>query len=41
MSVAGKLVTVDTSTIITGPPRGTNTTGQEKQGPFCVEQVKT
>ncbi|HVL91365.1 MAG TPA: Rieske 2Fe-2S domain-containing protein [Actinomycetota bacterium] len=36
MSVEGGIVTVDTGNIITGPPRGTNTTGQEKEGPFCV-----
>jgi cytochrome b6-f complex iron-sulfur subunit len=27
---------VDTSKVITGPPRGTNTTGQELDGPHCV-----
>ena len=29
-------VQVDTSEVILGPPRGTNTTGQEPEGPFCV-----
>ncbi len=29
-------VTVDTGTIINGPPIGTNTTGQEAEGPHCV-----
>jgi cytochrome b6-f complex iron-sulfur subunit len=29
-------VMVNTSTIITGPPRGTDTTHQSPQGPFCV-----
>ncbi|MGH2579425.1 MAG: ubiquinol-cytochrome c reductase iron-sulfur subunit [Actinomycetota bacterium] len=29
-------VVVDTSVIIIGPPRGTNTIGQPPQGPFCV-----
>ena len=29
-------VTVDTGTIETGPPIGTNTTGQEAEGPHCV-----
>ncbi len=29
-------VSVDTATIITGPPIGTNTTGQEAEGPHCV-----
>jgi cytochrome b6-f complex iron-sulfur subunit len=40
ISVANGIVTVDTGLIVTGPPRGTNTTGQEKEGPFCVEQVR-
>jgi cytochrome b6-f complex iron-sulfur subunit len=29
-------VTVDTGTIETGPPIGTNTTGQEAEGPHCI-----
>ena len=29
-------VMVNTSTIVTGPPRGTDTTHQAPQGPFCV-----
>jgi cytochrome b6-f complex iron-sulfur subunit len=29
-------VTVDTGTIIQGPPIGTNTTGQEAEGPHCI-----
>jgi cytochrome b6-f complex iron-sulfur subunit len=29
-------VNVDTSEVILGPPRGTNTTGQDPEGPFCV-----
>jgi cytochrome b6-f complex iron-sulfur subunit len=29
-------VTVDTSQIVLGPPRGTNTIDQPPQGPFCV-----
>ena len=29
-------ISVDTGTIITGPPIGTNTTGQEAEGPHCV-----
>ncbi|HEX9696278.1 MAG TPA: Rieske 2Fe-2S domain-containing protein [Actinomycetota bacterium] len=36
MSVDGGLVTVDTGNIKTGPPRGTNTSGQEPEGAFCV-----
>jgi hypothetical protein len=29
-------VMVDTSQIILGPPRGTNTIDEPPQGPFCV-----
>lgn len=36
MSVENGIVSVDTGNIQTGPPRGSNTTGQEKEGPFCV-----
>jgi cytochrome b6-f complex iron-sulfur subunit len=36
MSVEGDFLVVDTSIIIQGPPIGTNTTGQEAQGPHCV-----
>ena len=36
MSVSGDTLTVDTGTVINGPPIGTNTTGQEAQGPHCV-----
>jgi cytochrome b6-f complex iron-sulfur subunit len=36
MSVTGGVLTVDTGTIIQGPPIGTNTTGQEAEGPHCV-----
>jgi cytochrome b6-f complex iron-sulfur subunit len=32
---AGEVV-VDTSTILPGPPRGTNTINEPPQGPFCV-----
>ena len=35
-SVAGGVLTVDTGTIVQGPPIGTNTTGQEAEGPHCV-----
>jgi cytochrome b6-f complex iron-sulfur subunit len=34
--VEGDKVMVDTSNIIPGPPRGTNTTNQSPEGPFCV-----
>jgi cytochrome b6-f complex iron-sulfur subunit len=36
MSVAGGVLTVDTGTVIQGPRIGTNTTGQEAEGPHCV-----
>jgi cytochrome b6-f complex iron-sulfur subunit len=36
MEVSGDQFTVDTSTVIEGPPIGTNTTGQEAEGPHCV-----
>ena len=36
MSVDGGNFVVDTGTIIQGPPIGTNTTGQEAEGPHCI-----
>jgi cytochrome b6-f complex iron-sulfur subunit len=36
MTVDGTNISVDTSNIIQGPPIGTNTTGQEAEGPHCV-----
>ena len=36
ITVSGGGLEVDTGTIITGPPIGTNTTGQEAEGPHCV-----
>jgi cytochrome b6-f complex iron-sulfur subunit len=36
MTVSGGRLVVDTGTIIQGPPIGTNTTGQEAEGPHCV-----
>jgi cytochrome b6-f complex iron-sulfur subunit len=36
MSVEDDFLTVDTGTVILGPAIGTNTTGQEPQGPHCV-----
>lgn len=36
MQVSGGALTVDTGTIILGPPIGTNTTGQEAEGPHCI-----
>jgi len=35
-SVVSDVLTVDTGMIIQGPPIGTNTTGQEAEGPHCV-----
>jgi cytochrome b6-f complex iron-sulfur subunit len=34
--VDGSTLTVDTGVIIQGPPIGTNTTGQEAEGPHCI-----
>jgi cytochrome b6-f complex iron-sulfur subunit len=34
--VEGGVVSVDTSLVVEGPPIGTNTTGQEAEGPHCV-----
>jgi cytochrome b6-f complex iron-sulfur subunit len=36
VSISGQSVTVDTGLVILGPPIGTNTTGQEAEGPHCV-----
>jgi cytochrome b6-f complex iron-sulfur subunit len=36
MTVSGGALTVDTGTRIQGPPIGTNTTGQEPEGPSCL-----
>ena len=36
VKIEGGKVNVDTGTIILGPPIGTNTTGQEAEGPHCV-----
>ena len=36
MTVSGGVLSVDTGTVIKGPAIGTNTTGQEAQGPHCV-----
>lgn len=35
-TVSGGQLVVDTGTVIQGPPIGTNTTGQEAEGPHCV-----
>ncbi|MEE2769045.1 MAG: Rieske 2Fe-2S domain-containing protein [Actinomycetota bacterium] len=39
VSVVNGVVTVDTGTIVQGPPIGTNTTGQEAEGPNCIGQA--
>ena len=36
LTIEGDQVTVDTSGVILGPPRGTNTINEPAQGPFCV-----
>ena len=36
VSVDGGVVVVDTKEVIQGPPVGTNTTGQEAEGPHCA-----
>ena len=36
VTVEGGVVIVDTKTIVQGPPIGTNTTGQEAEGPHCI-----
>ncbi|MCU1351700.1 MAG: putative iron-sulfur protein, partial [Acidimicrobiales bacterium] len=36
MTVSGGVLSVDTGKIILGPPIGTNTTGQEAEGPHCI-----
>ncbi|MCB9372533.1 MAG: Rieske 2Fe-2S domain-containing protein [Microthrixaceae bacterium] len=35
-AVSGGRLTVDTGLVIQGPPIGTNTTGQEAEGPHCI-----
>jgi cytochrome b6-f complex iron-sulfur subunit len=36
MTVGGGTLTIDTGDIEIGPPIGTNTTGQQQEGPLCV-----
>jgi cytochrome b6-f complex iron-sulfur subunit len=38
-TVDGGVINVDTKTVIPGPPIGTNTTGQEAEGPHCIGQA--
>jgi len=39
VSVDGGSIVVDTKAVIPGPPIGTNTTGQEAEGPHCIGAV--
>jgi cytochrome b6-f complex iron-sulfur subunit len=34
--ISGVTLTIDTGTVIPGPPIGTDTTGQQQEGPLCV-----
>ncbi len=36
VDISGGSVTIDTGLIFQGPSIGTNTTGQEAEGPHCV-----
>lgn len=36
IEVSGDVITVNTGLIVQGPPIGTNTTGQEAEGPHCI-----
>ena len=38
VTVNDGVLTVNTGAIIQGPPIGTNTTGQEAEGPNCIGQ---
>lgn len=38
-TVENGIIVVDTKTVIPGPPIGTNTTGQEAEGPNCIGAV--
>jgi cytochrome b6-f complex iron-sulfur subunit len=40
VSVDNGFVTVDTKQVIIGPPIGTNTTGQEAEGPHCIGRAE-
>jgi cytochrome b6-f complex iron-sulfur subunit len=39
VTVQDNVVKVNTGIIVTGPPRGTNSTGQSPEGAFCVLEV--
>lgn len=36
INISGDSMVIDTGVVITGPPLGTDTTGQGPEGPFCV-----
>ena len=38
VDILGDRITVDTGLVVQGPPIGTNTTGQEAEGPHCVSR---
>lgn len=38
VSLANDVLVIDTSTVFIGPAIGTNTTGQEAEGPHCVDE---
>jgi cytochrome b6-f complex iron-sulfur subunit len=40
VTLDGGIVIVDTKTVVQGPPIGTNTTGQEAEGPHCIGGTK-
>jgi cytochrome b6-f complex iron-sulfur subunit len=40
IEVANGVASVDTAIVVQGPPIGTNTTGQEAEGPHCIGQVE-
>ena len=38
-TVADDVVSIDTGVVFEGPPIGTNTTGQEAEGPHCIDSA--
>lgn len=40
VEVTGGVFTVNTGAVVQGPPIGTNTTGQEAEGPHCIGAIK-
>jgi cytochrome b6-f complex iron-sulfur subunit len=39
VAVADDVVSIDTGVVFQGPPIGTNTTGQEAEGPHCIDSA--